>query len=118
MATLQDLLKSTTLDETALLRRRMIALHLDTEAWARCEPAMFSELKSLCVACTSRQECAYDLAMHLDEPTWSDWRDYCPNAARLSMLGALQAFLRSGVPIEQAVERFADHPQTAPVETD
>ena len=73
---------------------RMIALHLDTEAWARCEPAMFSEkLKSLCAACTSRQECAYDLAMHLHEPTWSEWRDYCPNAARLSTSGA-----RTGIP--------------------
>ena len=33
MATLQDLLKSSTLDETALLRRRMIALHPSASAY-------------------------------------------------------------------------------------
>jgi hypothetical protein len=118
MTTLLDFFASTRLDETELLQRRMVALGLDVEAWAHFEPVMLGELQGLCAACASRQRCAYDLVTHFDDPTWPDGRDYCPNVAKLDMLSALQSFLRSGLTIEQAVGRFADHPQAAPVETD
>jgi hypothetical protein len=115
MTTLLDLHESTRLDETELLQRRMAALGLDIEAWANFESVMLGELQGPCAACVSRQRCAYDLVTHFDDPTWPDWRDYCPNAAKLDMLSALQSFLRSGLTIEHAVGRFADHPQAAPV---
>ena len=118
MTTLLDLLQSTRLDETELLQCRMLVLGLDVEAWARLEPGVLSDLKRTCVACSSRPQCAHDLVTHFDDSTWPDWRDYCPNTANLGMLSALQSFLGSGVMIERAVERFADHPQSASVETD
>jgi len=118
MMTLLDLLQSTKLDEAELLQCRMVALGLDVEAWASFEPGMLGDLKRTCVACSTRPQCAHDLVTHLDDSTWPDWRDYCPNTANLDMLSALQSFLGSGVTIESAVERFADHPQSASVETD
>jgi hypothetical protein len=118
MTTLLDLLESARFGETDLLQCRMLVLGVDAEAWARFEPGMLSDLKSTCVACSARQQCAYDLLTHLDDATWPDWRDYCPNTANLGMLSALQSFLGSGLPIGRAVERFADHPQSVSVETD
>jgi hypothetical protein len=56
------------------------------------EPALFADLQKVCASCPSRQRCARDLAMHFDDATWSGWRDYCPNAAKLDMLVALQFF--------------------------
>jgi hypothetical protein len=81
-------------DETNLLHRRMIVLGLDVDAWLSMEPAMLADLDESCSACASRGQCAYDLAIHLEEPTWPDWRDYCPNTARLRMLVALQGFMK------------------------
>jgi len=105
-------------DEALLLHRRMTALRLDIDEWRQFEPAMLDELERLCLACESRQRCALDLVTHSDDPTWRDWRDYCPNVAELSMLGALQTHLRSNLMIGQAVELLAEQPQTAPIETD
>ena len=62
---------------------------------------MFVDLEKSCTACASRNQCAYDVVPHFEEPTWSDWRDYCPNAAKLRMLVALQGFLKKNLPIER-----------------
>ena len=101
-----------------LLHRRMAALRLDIDEWRRFEPAMLDELRRLCLACESRQLCAFDLVTYSDDPTWRDWQDYCPNVAALNMLGALQTLQRSSLTLEQAVEFLAEQPQTAPIETD
>ena len=93
MTTLGPLLESTRAGETPLLQRRMIALRLDVEAWLNIDPEMFGDLQRSCAACASPSQCAYDLGAHLDDPTWHDWRDYCPNVARLRMLVALQGVL-------------------------
>ena len=93
MTTLRPLLQSTRAGETPLLQRRMIALRLDVEAWLNLDPEMFGDLQRSCAACVSPSQCAYDLGAHLDDPTWHDWRDYCPNVARLRMLVALQGAL-------------------------
>jgi hypothetical protein len=90
MTTLRHPRESGRPDEAELLHSRMIVLRLDIEAWADLEPAMFGDLKRSCAACASRRECADDLAAHFSEPTWLDWRDYCPNAAKLNLLRALQ----------------------------
>ena len=88
-------------DQTHLLQRRMTVLRLDVEAWPNMEPAMFVDLEKSSSACASRNQCEYDLKVHLEQPTWSDWRDYCPNAAKLRMLVALQGFLKKYLPIER-----------------
>jgi hypothetical protein len=99
MTSLPHAVESPRLDETPLLQRRMTVLRLDVEAWPNMEPAMFLDLKETCSACITRKQCACDL-MNLEEPTWSDWRDYCPNAGRLKMLVELQDFLKKNLPIE------------------
>ena len=73
MTSLPHPVESARLDETHLLQRRMTVLRLDVEAWPNMEPAMFVDLGKSCSACASRNQCAYDLVAHLEEPTWSDW---------------------------------------------
>jgi hypothetical protein len=90
MAALMNLIDLSRPDQAKLLQRRMTNLALDIGAWARYEPADFLDLESVCVACGSRQRCADDLLEHFDDPTWPDWRGYCPNATTLGVLVALQ----------------------------
>ncbi len=88
-------------DETILLHRRMSVLGLDVGGWLNIEPAMMADVEETCSACASRGQCAYDLATHLDEPTWPGWREYCPNTARLRMLVALQGIVEKKLTIER-----------------
>ena len=118
MTTFQNFLESTWPDEINLLHRRMTVLRLDVDAWLDKEPAMLADLQRSCSACVSRCQCAYDLITYLEEPTWADWRDYCPDAAGLRILLALQGFLKKNLTIDRAIERLGDHPQVAPIETD
>ena len=118
MKTSQHPIESQAPDRALLLHRRMLALRLSIDEWTHFEPAMLDELERLCLACESRPLCAHDLAIYSDDPTWRDWREYCPNVGKLNMLSALQTYIRSDLTLEQAVERSTDHPQTAPLETD
>jgi hypothetical protein len=92
MPALLNLIDLSRPDQAKLLQRRMTNLALDIGAWALYEPADFLDLESVCAACASRQTCANDLVEHIEDPTWPDWRDYCPNAAKLDMLVALQFY--------------------------
>ena len=92
MATLPELPESEGPGGAILLQRRMIGLNLDVGAWARFEPGIFGGMLERCVACRGSQPCADDLLRHSDDPTWTGWRDYCPNATKLEMLVALQFF--------------------------
>ncbi len=79
-------------DEAKLLHCRMTVLGLDVGAWGRYEPADLVDLETVCTACLSSKRCADDMLEHIDEPTWPNWRDYCPNAAKLEMLVALRSY--------------------------
>ena len=92
MRALLDTIDSTKPDQAKLLQWRMNVLGLDIGAWARFEPDLFRDLEIACAACTNRQGCADDLLDHVDDPMWKEWRDYCPNSAKLNMLVALQFF--------------------------
>jgi hypothetical protein len=82
-------------DPAELLRRRMAALDLDAGEFARSEPHVFRDLERLCAACKSRGRCVGELregsVRSPAVPASRDWIDYCPNAAMLSMLSAVQA---------------------------
>ncbi len=78
--------------EPTLLNERMNALGLDVGAWLRFEPTMVAELRRACSACRETVRCQLDLAAHADDPAWRDWKEYCPNAAKLNMLVALQFY--------------------------
>jgi hypothetical protein len=81
-------------DEADLLRRRMVALDLDPYELALSEPALVRHLQGRCALGESRGHCMLDLARESTDSARQDrqdWRDYCPNAATLDMLSALQS---------------------------
>src|SRR5262245_40382217 len=77
-------------DHTPLLIERMLVLHLDPGEVRRTEGAMFEEFQTLCRRCPSKDECAWSLVHDTADPAWQDWRNYCPNSAKLRMLSALR----------------------------
>ena len=78
-------------DPISLLERRMEALSLNPDEVAHIEPLAVRELQHRCVKCEKRGQCALDLADKFADPAWQSWRDYCPNAAALSMLSTFQS---------------------------
>ena len=78
-------------DPISLLERRMETLSLKLDEVAHIEPLVARELRHRCVKCEQPEKCALDLADELVHPGGQSWRDYCPNAATLTMLGSLQA---------------------------
>jgi hypothetical protein len=78
-------------DPISLLERRMEALALNPDEVAHIEPLAVRELQHRCVKCEKREQCALDLADKFADPGWPSWRDYCPNAATLTMLSTFQS---------------------------
>jgi len=78
-------------DPISLLERRMEALLLNPDEVTHIDPLIVRELRNRCVKCEKRRQCALDLADKFTDPGWQCWRDYCPNAATLLMLSALQS---------------------------
>jgi hypothetical protein len=78
-------------DPISLLERRMEALSLNPDEIAHIEPLTVRELRHRCVKCEKRGQCALDLANEFADPGWQSWRDYCPNAATLTMLSTFQS---------------------------
>ena len=79
------------LDPISLLERRMGALLLDPDEVAHVGPLTTRQLQNRCVKCAKREQCALDLADKFADPDWKYWRDYCPNAATLTMLTTFQS---------------------------
>jgi hypothetical protein len=79
-------------DPISLLERRMEALSLNPDEVAQIEPLTVRELQQHCARCEKRGQCALDLADKFADPLWHCWREYCPNAATLSMLRAFQGW--------------------------
>jgi hypothetical protein len=77
-------------DHTPLLSERMLVLRLDPGEVQRTEPAMFGEFQTLCRMCKNQEECAWSLVHDATDPAWQEWRNYCPNSAKLRMLSALR----------------------------
>ena len=69
----------------------MEALSLKLDEVAQMEPLTARELRHRCAKCEKPEKCALDLADEFADPGWQYWRDYCPNAARLSMLSTFQS---------------------------
>jgi hypothetical protein len=82
-------------DSTDLLRLRMAILHIDGNELARSDPLRLGEFRRICANCASRGACAVDLAHPSADVGWGEWREYCPNAAKLNEL-RIRAMMRSG----------------------
>jgi len=81
--------------DASLLFRRMAALQVDRDELASNNPLLFRELQGLCTLCRSKERCVLDLAQERDELANPPWREYCPNAAILNALGAVQNCARA-----------------------
>ena|ERR1700686_572639 len=73
-----------------LLFRCMDMFQIDRNELAKDDPLLFREFQGLCALCPSKKECLRDLTHEFDDARWEKWRAYCPNSAKLIMLGALQ----------------------------
>jgi hypothetical protein len=78
-------------DPISLLERRMEALSLNPDEVAHMEPLTVRELRNRCVKCQKLEQCALDLADEIADPALELWRNYCPNAAALTLLRTSQS---------------------------
>jgi hypothetical protein len=88
-------------DPIGLLERRMEALSLDPDEVAHLEPLMVRELRHRCAQCAKLEQCALHLADKFADPGWQYWRDYCPNAATLTMLSTFKSCLPAAEDLRQ-----------------
>ncbi len=89
----RDLLASG-LQSPILLVDRMKSLHLDPDGFARLQPVVFQELSIRCRTCNSAVRCASELARNSNDEMNEEWRDYCPNASALNMLGIVRTAIQ------------------------
>jgi Family of unknown function (DUF6455) len=75
--------------DTGLLTRRMSAVGVDAETFARLEPALFGNLKTVCGECEHPDRCRHDLRR---DPRAAAWEEYCPNAVVLNAVAELRWF--------------------------
>jgi hypothetical protein len=76
--------------DASLLFRRMALVQIDRDELARDEPLLLRELQGFCTLCGSKRQCVRDMQRESETGEPRDWREYCPNAATLNALGALQ----------------------------
>jgi hypothetical protein len=75
--------------DARLLSQRMSALEVDSDTFARLEPALFGNLQTLCRECERPDLCRHDLRRN---PADAAWEDYCPNAVVLNAIKELRWF--------------------------
>jgi hypothetical protein len=73
-----------------LLRHRMHVLGIDPRLFSSVGPALFRELQKSCSKCLHHGPCVKELLRAAAGPTSPDWHDYCPNAAFLNALCAVE----------------------------
>ena len=81
--------------EAALLARRMSALGVDSETFARYEPDLLGNLQTLCRECEWPERCRHDLRRNPDDVVWEE---YCPNATVLNAVSELGWFRAPNAP--------------------
>ena len=75
--------------EADLWAQRMSALAIDSETFARHEPALLGNLQTLCRDCEWPERCRHDLRRDQDDVAWEE---YCPNATVLNAVAELRWF--------------------------
>jgi hypothetical protein len=66
-----------------LLKRMLVALHVDPKILADMDPLIARELKWLCITCSNKKRCQHELAKGTAA---EHFRDFCPNAVSLGEL--------------------------------
>ena len=66
-----------------LLRKMLVALHVDPDVIAQSDPAVMRDLQRLCAACDHKGRCRHELAAGTAA---EHFHDFCPNAYTLDAL--------------------------------
>jgi hypothetical protein len=76
--------------DTSPLFRRMTLLCIDADELASQEPLLTRDLQAQCALCGSKEICVEDLTHEERTGEPKLWREYCPNAAMLRGIAAIQ----------------------------
>ena len=70
-------------DSANLLKRMLVALHVDPKVIADMDPLVMREMKWLCITCSNKRQCEHELAMGTAA---EHFQKYCPNAGSIDEL--------------------------------
>jgi hypothetical protein len=70
-------------DSANLLKRMLVALHVDPKVIADMDPLVMREMKWLCLTCSDKRHCEHKLAKGTAA---EDYQKYCPNAVSIDEL--------------------------------
>ena len=70
-------------DSANLLKRMLVALHVDPKVIADIDPLVMRELQWLCITCNNKKRCERELA---NGTATEHFREFCPNAVSLDEL--------------------------------
>jgi hypothetical protein len=70
-------------DSANLLKRMLVALHVEPKIIADIEPLVMREMKWLCITCSNKQRCEDELAKGT---ATEHFHEFCPNAVSIDEL--------------------------------
>jgi hypothetical protein len=79
---LQELVRNGA-DSANLLKRMLVALHVDPKVIADMDPLVMREMKWLCISCSNKRQCEHELAKGTAA---KHFQKYCPNAVSIDEL--------------------------------
>jgi hypothetical protein len=70
-------------DSANLLKRMLIALHVDRQIIADMDPLVMREMQWLCITCSNKNRCEHELAKGT---AIKNFHEFCPNAVSIDEL--------------------------------
>ena len=70
-------------DSANLLKRMLVALHVDPKIIADMDPLVMREMKWLCITCSNKEQCEHELAKGT---ATKHFHEFCPNAVSIDEL--------------------------------
>jgi hypothetical protein len=70
-------------DSANLLKRMLVALHVDPNVIADMDPLVMREMNWLCITCNNKRQCEYELAKGTAA---EHFQKFCPNAVSIDEL--------------------------------
>ena len=70
-------------DSANLLKRMLVALHVDPKIIADMDPLVMREMKWLCITCNNKKRCEHELAKGT---ATEHFHEFCPNAVSIDEL--------------------------------
>lgn len=80
-------------DSANLLKRMLMALHVDRQIIADMDPLVMREMQWLCITCGNKNRCKHELAKGT---ATENFHEFCPNAVSIDELLDQKGQLRAG----------------------